>query len=275
VETGTLELRAYHESGSIIIEVVDDGGGINTRKVLAKARAAGLVGEDEVPSTEHINNLIFQPGFSTADKISDLSGRGVGLDVVRRNISDLGGHVHIESVEGEGSVFRIRLPLTLAILDGQLARVGGETYIIPLISILETLQVQREHINFIAGHVEVYRVRDEYLPIVRLSEHFHVPANGLNGSDGLLVIAEADGRRAGILVDDLLGQQQVVIKSLQTNYRTVPGFSGATILGDGTVSLILDVPGVIRSARQPVMAARPITKSSQFAAATATSTQLH
>lgn len=277
-ETGTLELSAYHESGTIVIDVIDDGGGIDSRKVLAKARAAGLVPEDEVPSQDRINNLIFEPGFSTADQISDVSGRGVGLDVVRRNIGDLGGHVHIQSTEGRGSTFRIRLPLTLAILDGQLARVGSEIYIIPLISILETRQVQREHISLIAGQAELYRVRDEYLPIVRLSEHFHVPPNGSAVSDGLLVIAEADGRRAGLLVDDLLGQQQVVIKSLQTNYYTVPGFSGATILGDGTVSLILDVPGVIRAARQspaiPVQTANAASARASVVNST-TSTRLH
>jgi len=248
-ETGTLALSAYYEGGSVIIEVRDDGGGINKARVLAKARANGIVGADDELSDDRINNLIFAPGFSTAEVVSDVSGRGVGLDVVRRNIQDLGGHVQVESSEGVGSVFRVRLPLTLAILDGQLARVGDEIYIFPLLSILETIQVKPDRVSCVAGQTEMYRVRDEFVPVIRLASQFNVPSPATASQNGLLVVAEADGERVGILVDELLGQQQVVIKSLQANFRPVPGFTGATILGDGTVALILDVPGIIRLGR--------------------------
>jgi len=187
------------------------------------------------------------PGFSTADQISDVSGRGVGMDVVRRNINDLGGHVQISSKEGRGSTIRIRLPLTLAILDGQLVRVGKEVYIISLLAIVETIQVARERVNTLAGRTEVFRLRDEYLPVVKLCDQFGVEPDSRSAEDGLLVVVEADGKRAGVLVDDLLAQQQVVIKSLESNFKSVSGIAGATILGDGTVALIIDVPGLIRS----------------------------
>ena len=247
--SGTLELSACYEGGCVVIEVRDDGAGINRARVLAKARKNGVVGVDEELSDDRINNLIFAPGFSTAEVISDVSGRGVGLDVVRRNIQDLGGHVQVESREGVGTVFRVRLPLTLAILDGQLARVGDEIYVFPLLSIVETIQLKSERVSRIAGRSELYRVRDEYLPIVRLASLFNVPGAASENSGGLLVVAESDGERVGLMVDDLLGQQQVVIKSLQANFRPVAGFTGATILGDGTVALILDVPGVIALGR--------------------------
>ena len=245
-EVGTLELKAYHEGGNIVIEVIDDGAGINKEKVLQKARERGLVGPDEQLSDDRINNLIFMAGFSTADEVSDLSGRGVGMDVVRRNIADLGGNVSVKSETGVGSTFTIVLPLTLAILDGQLVRVGGESYIISLVSIVETIQVSREKVNEIAGASEMFRLRDQYLPVLRLHELFGIEADSDAIEEGLLVVAEANGQRVGIFVDDLLEQQQVVIKSMEANYRQTLGISGATILGDGAVALILDVPGLIQ-----------------------------
>jgi len=185
-------------------------------------------------------------GFSTVDTVSDLSGRGVGMDVVRRNIADLGGHVTLHSETGVGSKFTIRLPLTLAILDGQLVKVGDQSYIISLVSIVETVQTTTDQVNEIAGKSELFKLRDEYLPVVRLHEIFGVQADSTDLNDGLLVVVEANGQRVGIFVDDLQAQQQVVIKSLESNYRQMPGISGATILGDGRVALILDVPGLIQ-----------------------------
>ncbi len=244
-EQGRLELSAQHESGNIVIRISDDGAGLNREKILRKAIEKGLVDEKEELSDERIDNLIFQPGFSTADKVSDLSGRGVGMDVVKRNINDLGGTVSIHSEPGKGSTVVIRLPLTLAILDGQLASVGQETYILPLISIVESLQVQAEHLKSVAGSTELYRFRDEYIPIVRLNRLFGVADGTDDLLQGLLVVVEAEGRHVGLFVDRLLGQQQVVIKSLETNFHQLDGISGATILGDGQVALILDIPGLV------------------------------
>ncbi|HHQ15033.1 MAG TPA: chemotaxis protein CheA, partial [Chromatiales bacterium] len=245
-ETGVLSLSAYHEGGNIVIEIADDGAGINRDKVLAKAVERGLVQEDEELSDERIHNLIFLPGFSTADTVSDLSGRGVGMDVVRRNIADLGGHVSVRSKTGQGSTFTIRLPLTVAILDGQLVDVGRQTYIIPLTSIVETVQTSPELVNAVGGHEELFRLRDEYIPIIRLHRLFGVPATNTNVKDGLLVIVEGGTQRVGIFVDRLDDQQQVVIKSLEKNFRQTAGISGATILGDGTVALIIDVHGLMQ-----------------------------
>ncbi|HMM76000.1 MAG TPA: chemotaxis protein CheA [Gammaproteobacteria bacterium] len=246
---GTLTLNAYHEGSNIVIEIIDDGAGLNRDRILAKARERGIVGEQDQLSDEQIFELVFAPGFSTASVVSDVSGRGVGMDVVRRNIKDLGGVVEVESKSGEGSVFRIRLPLTLAILDGQLVRVGSEVYIVSLVSIIESLQVKAEAVSSVAGQTELYRLRDEYLPIVRLYDLFDVQPDSANLGDGLLVIVEAEGRKVGLFVDELLGQQQVVIKSLQTNFRRVDGISGATILGDGKVAMILDTAGLIHLSR--------------------------
>jgi two-component system chemotaxis sensor kinase CheA len=243
--SGTIELNAYHKGGSVVVEVSDDGGGLKRDKILAKARERGLVAADEDLSEDRVFNLIFAPGFSTADVISDVSGRGVGMDVVKRNINELGGHVQIFSTPGKGSMVRIRLPLTLAILDGQLARVGNEVYVVPIVSIVETIQVRRQQVSTVASEGEVLRLRDDFLPIVRLYELFGIEPQHKELLDGLLMIVEADGRRIGLFVDELLSQQQVVIKSLETNFRQVMGLSGATMLGDGRVALILDVPGVI------------------------------
>lgn len=243
---GTIELCAYHEGGDIIIKVIDDGAGLNRERILRKATDNGLVGEHEELTDERIYNLIFAPGFSTAEQVSDISGRGVGMDVVRRNVRDLGGNVTIASNTNAGSTVTIRLPLTLAILDGQLARIGSETFIISLVSIVESLQMRSEQISRIAGQSELYRLRNEYIPIIRLNELFGMQGGKRDLLEGLLMIVEADGRRVGLFVDDLMGQQQVVIKSLETNFRQIQGVSGATILGDGTVALIIDVPGLIQ-----------------------------
>lgn len=244
-ETGTLTLHAYHEGGNIVIEIADDGAGLNCEKLLAKARERGIVGENEALSDDRIRELIFHPGFSTAQTVSDVSGRGVGMDVVRRNIKDLGGSVEIASALGEGTTFTIRLPLTLAILDGQLVRVGNHIYIVPLVSIVESLQVEPTLTSSVAGKGELYRLRDEYIPVVRLYKAFNVNPEHTELHKGLLVVVEGEGVKAGIFVDDLLAQQQVVIKSLESNFRKVEGISGATILGDGTVAMILDIPGLI------------------------------
>jgi two-component system chemotaxis sensor kinase CheA len=246
-ETGTIELAAFHEGGNIIIEVRDDGAGLNKTKILQKARERALIAPDQELTDEQIDNLIFMPGFSTAEQISDVSGRGVGMDVVRRNINDLGGHVQISSKAGLGSTIRIRLPLTLAILDGQLVRVGKEIYIISLLAIVETIQVARDRVNTLVGRTEVFRLRDEYLPVLKLCDQFGIEPDSRSAEDGLLVVVESDGKRVGVLVDDLLAQQQVVIKSLESNFKSVSGIAGATILGDGTVALIIDVPGLISS----------------------------
>ncbi len=244
-ETGVIHLNAFHQGGNIVIEISDDGGGLPADRILAKARERGLVGEDETLSHERTLELIFEPGFSTAEVVSDVSGRGVGMDVVRRNIKDLGGTIEVQSTPGEGSTFTIRLPLTLAILDGQLLSVGDETFIMPLISIIESLQVDQAMVNSVAGSTEMYRLREDYIPIVRLYDIFGIAPKTTRLQEALLVVVEHEGNKIGLMVDELLGQQQVVIKSLETNYRRVEGLSGATILGDGTVALILDVGGLI------------------------------
>jgi two-component system chemotaxis sensor kinase CheA len=256
-ESGTLTLKASHQAGNIVIEITDDGKGINAEKILAKARERGLVGEDEMLPVEKINYLIFHPGLSTAKEVSDVSGRGVGMDVVKRNIQDLGGRVEVQSEQGKGSKFTIRLPLTLAILDGQLVQVGKETYVIPLLSIIETVVVDASKLNAMTGGCHVYRMRGEYIPIVSLLDVFFGRGTALiqeqkAGGSGsivgkLLVIVEANGKLVGLVVDDLLDQQQVVLKSLESNFAQLIGLSGATILGDGAVALIIDIPGLIEA----------------------------
>ncbi len=244
-ETGTIELNAFHQGGNIVIEIKDDGKGMDKDKLLSKAIEKGLVSEDDMLSDKQIYELIFMPGFSTAEVVSDVSGRGVGMDVVRRNITELGGGVDIDSAYGVGTTMTIRLPLTLAILDGQTVTVGSESYIIPIISIIESLQVKPEMVNRVGGEGETFKLRDEYIPIIKLHDVFGLDnAKDVSLSDGLLVVVEADGEHVGLFVDDLLGQQQVVIKSMESNYKKIEGFSGATILGDGSVALILDMPGI-------------------------------
>ena len=244
-EVGTIHLNAYHQGGNIVIDIEDDGAGLNKEKIRAKAVERGIIKEGETLSDRRINELIFHAGFSTADVVSDVSGRGVGMDVVKRNIHDLGGTVEIKSEEGKGSVFTIRLPLTLAILDGQLITVGNQTYIIPLVSIVESIQIKKENTKSITGEAELYRLRDDYLPILRLHSLFNVACNNTELDNGLLVVVESEGQKVGLFIDDLQAQQQVVIKSLETNYQKVEGVSGATILGNGTVAMILDVTSLL------------------------------
>lgn len=249
---GTITLNAYHQGGNIVIEINDDGGGINREAVLNKAIEKGVV-DASVPLTDNqIFELIFEPGFSTAQEISDISGRGVGMDVVKKNIQALGGRIQIDSTQGEGSTFKVNLPLTLAILDGQLVKVGSETYIVPLITIVESLQTKAELINRVSGDMVLYRLREDNVPIIPIFQLFGIESHAQTASleEALLVVVEADGQKVGLLVDDLLAQQQVVIKSLDENYQQVEGISGATILGDGSVAMILDIPGLIELAMQ-------------------------
>ncbi|OCQ19623.1 chemotaxis protein CheA [Pseudoalteromonas luteoviolacea] len=243
---GTVTLNAFHQGGNIVIEIMDDGKGLDTDKIRSKAIANGLIQESDELSVEEINELIFMPGFSTADSVSDISGRGVGMDVVRRNIQALNGSVEVTSKQGVGSTFTIRLPLTLAILDGQLVQVAAHTYIIPLISIVESLQIDISKVSKVGKGLEVLRLRDEYIPILRLYDIFSHQGAREELDKTLLVVVESDNYKIGLLVDDLLAQQQVVIKSLEANYQKVDGISGATILGDGTVSLIIDISGLIK-----------------------------
>jgi len=250
-ETGTITLEAYHRGGNIVIEVKDDGKGLNKDVLRAKAIEKGLIDEAAILTDKQTYELIFMAGFSTAEKLTDVSGRGVGMDVVRRNIQTLGGNIEIISELGKGSTIAIHLPLTLAILDGQSIAVGDERFIIPLGAIIESVNVNESMINRVAGKGETFRLRDEYIPIVRMHEIFGVKtAQALKLTDGLLVVVEGQGMRCGLFIDDLLGQQQVVIKSLEANYRKVEGVSGATILGDGSVALILDIPGLVRLSNQ-------------------------
>lgn len=246
-EKGVVKMAAFHQGGNILIQITDDGAGINIDKVRQKAIEKGVIEADNNLTHEEVVDLIFHPGFSTADVVSDVSGRGVGMDVVRRNIRGLGGTVEVKTKRGEGSVFTIRLPLTLAILDGQLASVGSQTYVFPLVSIVESIQVDKSLVKGIAGQAELYKLREQYIPVIRLHNRFGVDDAKTDLSEGLLVVVEEGGRRAGIFVDDLLGQQQVVIKSLETNFMKIGGIAGATILGDGTVSLILDVAEALMS----------------------------
>jgi two-component system, chemotaxis family, sensor kinase CheA len=247
-QKGTIMLNAYHQGGSIVIEIKDDGGGIDREAVFNKALEKGIVDENTVLTDAQTFDLLFEPGFSTAKEVSDISGRGVGMDVVKKNIQSLGGRIQVESERGKGSTFRVNLPLTLAILDGQLVQVGTETYIIPLITIVESLQPQKELINRVSGDMVLYRLREDNVPVIPVYQLFNIPCEFENIENSLLVVVEADGQKVGLMVDDLLAQQQVVIKSLNDNYQQVEGVSGATILGDGSVAMILDVPGIISMA---------------------------
>lgn len=252
-ETGLLHLNAYHQGGNIVIEISDDGAGLNQDKILQKAVERGLVDDSEPMPADKIHELIFMPGFSTADAVSDVSGRGVGMDVVRKNINSLGGSVEVSSEAGVGSTFTIRLPLTLAIMDGQTIQVAGERYILPLISIIESVEIKPGMVKNVTGKGEVYSLRDEYVPLIRLHEIFNLEPRSDKLEDGLLVVVECDDRKVGLFVDELLAQQQVVIKSLETNYRKVTGIAGATILGDGSVALILDIAGLLAMYRDPAL----------------------
>jgi two-component system chemotaxis sensor kinase CheA len=247
-EAGTITLGASHQGGSIVIEVRDDGKGLSRSKLLAKARERGLDAPDTMSDAE-VWSLIFAPGFSTAEAVTDVSGRGVGMDVVRKNITALGGTVEIDSSEGHGMSVRVRLPLTLAIMDSMSVGVGDECYILPLSSVVESFQLSAERLRTIGGAGRVVQVRDEYLPVVELERVFDVPRSGPPPASAIMVVVEADGARMALLVDELLGQQQVVVKNLESNYRKVEHISGATIMGDGRVALILDVGSLVRRSR--------------------------
>ncbi len=247
-ETGKITLNAFHQGGSIVIQIIDDGAGLDEDRILKKAIDKGLVKPTETLEPSQIHDLIFEPGFSTADAVTDISGRGVGMDVVRRNIQELNGTVEVESKSGEGCIFTIRLPLTLAILDGQLIKIGSQVYIFPLISIIESIEPKDQMIHKVSDGCDVLKIRNEFIPIIKLWEVFNIGTDQKQVAEGILVIVEGENIKVAVLVDDLLAQQQVVIKSLQENYKAVPGISGATILGDGRVSLILDISGLIKLA---------------------------
>ena len=244
-EQGTITLSASHQGGSIVIEVRDDGRGLSREKLIKKARERGIDAPDSMTDSE-VWNLIFAPGFSTADVVTDVSGRGVGMDVVKKNITSLGGTVDIDSAEGYGMSVKVRLPLTLAIMDGMSVGVGDEVYILPLSSVVESFQVQDQTIKTIGGSGRVVEVRDEYMPVIGLEDVFQVPRFDFEHVAGIMVVVEAEGGRVALLVDELLGQQQVVVKNLESNYRRVNDVSGATIMGDGRVALILDVGSLVR-----------------------------
>lgn len=239
-EKGNLVLSAEHHGGNIIIEVTDDGAGLNREKILARAQQQGMAISDNM-SDEDVWMLIFAPGFSTAEKVTDVSGRGVGMDVVRRNIQEMGGHVMIHSEQGRGSKIRIILPLTLAILDGMSVRVGSEIYVLPLGSMMESLMLSENTLHRMTGGERMLQVREEYLPLVELGKLFGIHDDDYDFSEGIAVIVQSAGSRYALLVDQLIGQHQVVVKNLEQNYRKIPGISAATILGDGSVALILDV----------------------------------
>jgi two-component system chemotaxis sensor kinase CheA len=245
-ETGTIHLNAFHRGGNIVIEIIDDGNGLDADLLYKKALEKGIISASTEMTEQEVFELIFAPGFSTTAVVSDISGRGVGMDVVRRNITALGGRIEIDSKLGRGSTFRIHLPLTLAILDGQLVRVGTEVYVVPLVSIVESLQIKKELVNTVSGNMMLYRLREDNVSIIQIYQEFSIVADNTRLEDGLLVVVEGEGQKIGLLVDDLLSQQQVVIKSLKSNYKNIDGVSGATILGDGSVSMILDIPGLIR-----------------------------
>ncbi|ELI8292372.1 TPA: chemotaxis protein CheA [Yersinia enterocolitica] len=237
---GNLTLSAEHQGGNICIEVLDDGAGLNRQKILAKAQSQGMAVNEHM-SDEDVGMLIFAPGFSTAEQVTDVSGRGVGMDVVKRNIQEMGGHVQVSFQAGKGTSIRILLPLTLAILDGMSVKVSNEVFILPLNAVMESLQPLAEDLHPLAGGERVLQVRGEYLPLVELFRVFDVENAKTEATQGIVVILQSAGRRYALLVDQLIGQHQVVVKNLESNYRKVPGISAATILGDGSVALIVDV----------------------------------
>jgi two-component system chemotaxis sensor kinase CheA len=247
-ETGTITLSASHQGGSIVIEVRDDGKGMSRQRILSKAKERGLDVSDQMSDAE-VWQLIFAPGFSTAEVVTDVSGRGVGMDVVKKNIAALNGTVEIDSAEGYGMKVSVRLPLTLAIMDGMSVGVGGEVYILPLSSVVESFQVKADAVSTVGQGSQLVKVRDEYMPVIELEKIFQIPRFDFEKSCDIMVVVESDGSRVALLVDELLGQQQVVVKNLESNYRKVPNVSGATILGDGKVALILDTGALVRRSR--------------------------
>jgi two-component system chemotaxis sensor kinase CheA len=248
-DRGIVRLEAYQEGGSIYIEVADDGKGLDRERIVAKAIQNGLIGADLVLTDEEAFGLVFRPGLSTAEKVTEVSGRGVGMDVVKRNVEALGGTITIQSERGRGTTFRIKLPLTLAIMDGQTVCVGDQVYLLPLTTIVESIRPTQNTLSRVLGRGETVTVRGQVVPVIRLHDLFGVRPRTTELADALVVIVEHEGRLAAIGVDDLLGQQQVVIKSLEQNFERIEGVAGATILGDGRVALILDVPGLVALAR--------------------------
>jgi two-component system chemotaxis sensor kinase CheA len=246
-ETGTIKLSAYQSEGRIYIEVRDDGRGINTERVRQKAIQLGWITENDHPAEETLYDFLFQPGFSTAQQVSDLSGRGVGMDVVKRNVESLGGSISVQSKRGEGTRFLLRVPLTLAIMDGLGLTVADEHYIVPLTAVVEAFQYESLQHTALFDQYELVNVRGEFIPLVRLRQFVGLPETD---HDGLIVVLEQEGEQIALLIDGIAGQQQVVLKSLEENFVRVPGFAGATILGDGRVALILDVSDLIRRGRQ-------------------------
>ncbi len=246
---GTLTLDAYHKGGEIVIEIIDDGRGLNRDRILEKALSKGLISINDELTDEQVWQLIFEPGFSTAEAVSDLSGRGVGMDVVKRNIATLGGSVDMFSTEGKGTRIMIRLPLTLAILDGQLVRVGKEIFIVPLMAMVESLELDHKAIKTFGKKGEMYQLREQFIPLLNLQQELGMVSNNSN-NEKLLLVVESDGLQHGFIIDDLLTQQQVVVKSLDANFKTIPGISGATILGNGRVALIVDVAGFVKRCRK-------------------------
>jgi len=241
-EEGTIRLSAEHRGGRIVIEVSDDGGGINTEKVLQKAREKGLVSMDAVLTEDEINNLIMMPGFSTADVISDISGRGVGMDVVKTNIQEIGGRLSLQSVRGKGTTIQFALPLTLAVMDGMVIKVGRETYVMPMSMIVECLRPPRSSINNLVGTRGMLQLRGDLVPLVYLGDLLHIGSSADLSGECVVIITDAgDGTRLGLVADELCGHQQVVVKSIEESYGPVPGVAAATILGNGSVALILDV----------------------------------
>jgi two-component system chemotaxis sensor kinase CheA len=241
-EEGTVRLNAEHRGGRIVVEVIDDGGGIDSDRVLKKARERGIVGPDAVPTEDEINNLIFAPGFSTAETVSDISGRGVGMDVVRRNIQDLGGRITLKSERGKGMTLQLALPLTLAVMDGMVIKVNQQTYVVPMSAIVECLRPSRSDVHNLLGGRGMLQLRGNLVPLVHLNDLLDVGAEMKDTDERVVIIADAgDGTNFGVIVDELCGHQQVVVKSMEASYGAVPGVGGATILGNGRVALILDV----------------------------------
>lgn len=250
---GLLTLSAQHNGGQIVIEVSDDGGGLNRERILAKAAQQNIAISDTA-SDDEVWQLIFAPGFSTAEQVTDISGRGVGMDVVRRNIQGMGGHIQLSSRPGQGTTTRIMLPLTLAILDGMSVRVGEETFILPLSHVTESMQPSPDQIRSLSEDEQVLHVRGEYLPMIALHKVFDVQGAQTEASRSIAVILQAEEVRFALLVDHLIGQHQVVVKNLESNYRKIPGVSAATILGDGSVALIVDVFALLRMTRERALA---------------------
>jgi two-component system chemotaxis sensor kinase CheA len=246
---GQVKLAAYHSAGSVVVEITDDGKGLDRDKVLAKARERGLVAEGTTPSDREIFNMVFEPGFSTADQVTDVSGRGVGMDVVKRNIESLRGQVEIQSEKGRGSVFKMSLPLTLAIIDGMVVRVGTERYIIPTVSIIRSVKPEACELSTVLRHGEMLTLQDSLIPLYRIGRLFKVGAGRSEQLEGaLVVVVEDKNSQAGLIIDELVGRQQVVIKSLGETMRDIPGISGGAIMPNGRVGLILDVPSLVKFA---------------------------